>query len=390
MLFRGVLSSFKRECSAIVSDKLYLAVVLLLPLLMTLFFGVMFYRGTIRDLPIVVVDRDNSSMSRKLCSMIDATPGVDIAFMKQSITEAESLMLSGKVVAIAYIDDGFERDIYGGVKTSVQCYLLGTNISASGIVEQNIEQVVETFSAGIALEKLQNLGVSPAQAMVYMMPIKVKYNIISNPYLNYGYYLAPIFMIMGVIIFTILSSIYAIGRELRYGTAMEWMVSSGNSLLLGLVGKLLPVTIAMGLISQLIYFMLFVVMGMECAGSYLYLSVATLVFILAYQAVAIALISITANLRLALSLGGGYGVMAFTFSGITFPTMAMFGIARFLSKLFPLTYFSEVFIDQATRGTPIHYDIEPLLYMLLFLLLIPLSWRRLAKVVTCEKCWGGE
>ena len=386
----SIISVLRRELAIIKGDRLYLAVLAILPVVMILFFGVMFYRGTIDNLPIAVVDRDNSPMSRKLVSMVDATAGVEVVYGVNSMAEAEELMLKGEVMSVLYIDDGFARNIYSGVTASVECYLLGTNISASGIVERDVQQAVQSLSAGVALEKIQSMGVGYSRAMVDIMPIRVQTNILSNPYLNYGYYLAPIFMIMGVVIFTILSTIYAIGRELRYGTAKEWMFAARNSLWRGVVGKLLPVTLAMVILSQLIFAILFVVMGMECAGSYLYLSAATVLFIVAYQAVAVAIIAMTANLRLALSLGGGYGVMAFTFSGITFPTIAMFGLARGVSKLFPLSCFSEIFVDQAMRGVPLYID-SPKLYMLMsFLVLVVISWRRLRTVVYDEKYWKRE
>lgn len=390
MLRKSIIPTLKRELHEVVGDRVYIAILVILPLTMILFFVLMFYRGTIESLPIAVVDRDQSVMSRTLQSMIDATSGVDIVYQPQSMDEAESLMLCGSVVAIVYIDKEFEADIYRGVSADVECYLSGANISACGVAERDIQQAVQTFSSGIALNKLQSMGVGYNQAMVDIMPIGVQTNIVSNPYLNYGYYLAPIFMIMGVIIFTILSTIYSIGRELRYGTIKEWLQCANNSLLGGVIGKLLLITVAMVVVSQLIYFALFAIMGMECVGSYLYLSFATLLFIFAYQSVAIFIVAFTANMRLALSLGGGYGVMAFTFSGITFPTIAMFGFARVVSRCFPLTYFSEVFIDQAMRGAPLYIDNPKVLALMAFMMLVPLSWRRLRKVVQCEKYWGRE
>jgi ABC-2 type transport system permease protein len=95
-------------------------------------------------------------------------------------------------------------------------------------------------------------------------------------------------------------------------------------------------------------------------------------------------------LRLALSLGGGYAVMAFTFSGITFPVMAMYGVAQLLSKAFPLTYFSDVFISQAVVGAPQFYDIIDLGVILLFMLPLMIVWRRFGRVVREDQYWGME
>lgn len=390
MSINSVISSLRRELREIASDRLYLSLLVLFPVMMTLFFGVVFYRGAIDDVPIAVVDRDYSPLSRQLLSMVDATSGVNIAFQEQDIFSAEQRMLDGDVEGIIYVDKGFEDKIYRGESATVGCYLSGANISACGILSRDIQLVVQSFSAGVALETLQSMGLGYNEAMVEIMPINIQTNIISNPYLNYGYYLAPIFMILGIVVFTMLSTIYAIGRELRYRTASEWLVVANGSLAGGVVGKLLPVTVAMMIMSQFIYFVLFVVMGMECEGSYLVLSLVTLLFIVVYEGVALSVIALTANLRLALSLGGGYSVMAFTFSGITFPTIAMYGVARVFSKLFPLTYFSELFISQVMRDAPFRYDLDNLLYMALFLVVVPLSWRRLRSVVCDDKYWGRE
>lgn len=390
MLIQSIISSFRREVREIVSDRLYLSILVLFPIVMSLFFCVIFYRGAIDNLPIAVVDRDYSPLSRQLLSMVDATAGVSIAYEECDMASAEERLLSSDVEGILYIDKGFEESVYRGESGVVGCYLSGANISACGVLSRDIQLAVQSFSAGVALQSLESMGLMEAQAMVEIMPINIQSNIISNPYLNYGYYLAPIFMILGVVVFTVLSTIYAIGRELRYGTALEWLAEANDSLVCGVIGKLVPVTTSMFVMSQFVYFVLFVVMGMECLGSYLVLSLITVLFILVYEGVALAIIAWTANLRLALSLGGGYSVMAFTFSGITFPTIAMLGVARWFSKLFPLSYFSEVFVSQVMRGAPMEYDIDNLVYMALFLLVVPLSWRRLSRVVKSQKYWGGE
>ena len=117
------------------------------------------------------------------------------------------------------------------------------------------------------------------------------------------------------------------------------------------------------------------------------LSLGCLIFVIAYQSVAIAIVTLTSNLRLGLSIGGGYAVMAFTFSGVTFPVMAMYDVAQWFSRLFPLTYFSNVFVDKAMLGVDISYDIGDYLAMTVFVLLVPLVWRRLSRVVGDSKYW---
>ena len=100
------------------------------------------------------------------------------------------------------------------------------------------------------------------------------------------------------------------------------------------------------------------------------------------------IVSLLANLRLSLSIGGGYSVLAFTFSGLTFPIMAMWEPMQWVSRIFPFTYYTDIFIDQMLRGTPWVYSLPDLGYMSLFIVLPLLCLPRLKRVATEQKFWG--
>lgn len=389
-IIRGIYTAFKREVIAIIRDRLYLISLVVLPVVMMLFFVVFFAHGSIDNLPIAVVDNDHSAMSRRLTTMIDATRGVEVAMSANSTREAQAEVLKGEIYGYVVVPRGFESGIIGGEPQIVDVVISGANLSAAGILRSNIQESVTTLSSGVAISKLRAMGVGEHEVMSDVMPINALIHILANPYLNYGYYLAPMFMFVGVVVFTMLLSIYAVGRELRYGTACEWLTSASNSLFVALVGKLLPVTIVMTLIIGLIYALLTFVMGMAFCGSTLLLMLISLLFILAYQSIAIAIVAITANMRLALSLGGGYAVMAFTFSGITFPTIAMYGVAQVLSHIFPFTYFSKFFINYALFGADISYSSIDIMYIVAFILTVALSWRRLDRVVRNSEYWSRD
>lgn len=389
-LISNIISAFKYEMVEIAKSSTYRTTLLGLPLVTIIFFGTMFYSGTIEDLPIIVTDNDHTTSSNQLLSMISATRGVEIVDYASSSLEAEEILRRGDAYALLLIPEGLERNIYGSKLTNIECYISGTNLSASGIIEREIESCTRSFAAGIEIEKLKAQGANQHKVMQEVMPINILVHTISNPYINYGYYLAPIFMFMALAIFTTLATTYAFGRELYYATAPRWLASAENNIVAATIGKLLPTTVIMVTLSQLIYFVLFVLMGMECVGSYLTLTIGSVIFILAYQSVAVFITTITSNMRLAISLGGGYAVMAFTFSGITFPTSAMFEAMRLLSNIFPLRWFSEIFIDQAMRGAPLIYTIKPLLALAIFAL-IPLPViKRLRRISLTPTYWSKD
>ena len=123
-------------------------------------------------------------------------------------------------------------------------------------------------------------------------------------------------------------------------------------------------------------------------GAWVVLALGAITLIMAYQSVAIFVVALTASLRLSLSLGGGYSVLSFTFSGVTFPTIAMFSAVQPATMIFPYTYFMRLYIDQAVRGSAWWLSMQDLGAIMLFLLLPLLALGRLRRVVLNRKFWG--
>ena len=157
-----------------------------------------------------------------------------------------------------------------------------------------------------------------------------------------------------------------------------------------LLGKILPVTAAFFLLSLAMFVIIFKVVGVPLNGSFALILLGTLLFTLSYQSISVLIVAVVANLRLSLSLGGGYSVLAFTFSGLTFPVMAMYPAMRALSKLFPFTYYTDLFVDQMLRGAPAVCSLPDLGALALFIVVPLLCLPRLRKVCTDEKFWGRE
>ena len=384
----GVTTSARREVGRIASSGEYRAVLVWLPLGVILFFALFFSQETVGALPVAVVDEDNSYLSQKVVTMIRATPQTALVEEVADMTKARSLLLSGEVVGVVEIAEGFAKRLLSGESAEVVYYDSGTNISTSSLSSKAVNTAVTSFSVGVALQRAEMEGATEDEAMAQVMPIAFTTYGLFNPWLNYAYYVAPCFWVMILIIASMLSTIYAVGAELRYATSVEWLRAANGSLVGALVGKLTPATLALWLLSAVVGVVIFGVFGAPMQGSWVVLVLGTIVLIAAYQAVALMVVALTASLRLSLSLGGGYSVLAFTFSGVTFPTMAMISWVQPLTMLFPYTYFMELYIDQAVRGSEWWLSMSKVAAMLLFCLLPLLAFGRLKKVLVNRKYWG--
>ena len=377
-----------RELKRIWYFKPYLLILTILPLLSILLFIAIFSKGMPSDLPIAVVDNDNTPLSRKVINMIEASPETAVRYKVTSSYEGERLIRQGAAGAMVIIPANFERDILGMTPTSVGVYISGANILENGLISKGLQTTIATFSTGLKIQILSKQGISENQAIVQAMPIRLDRHILFNPYTNYSYYLLPSFMPMMILIFTVLSTIFAIGSELKYSTAGEWLSTAQGSISVALAGKLTPTLAFMTVMAAVMFILLFEFVGVPLQGNIWILIVSCFMFILSYIAVAIFIIAITADMRLAMSLGGGYSVMAFSLSGLTFPAMAMHKTMQWFGHLFPFTYFTEIIIDQALRGAPIGNSLTQLSYMMIFLLLPLTTARRLKRIINDKKYWG--
>lgn len=378
----------RREMHRLTHQPMYFVLMIVLPVVSFAFFALLFNQGAIRNIPIAVLDEDNTTLSRKVAQMIDDTPTALVARDIQSMAEGERLIREGKIMAVVQIPAFFEKNILSNSQTHLESYVSGTNITVNGLLSKDIQTAVTTFTSGIQLQVLMKQGLTQRQAMAQLMPVRFDRHVLFNPHINYGYYLSPSFMPMMLMIFVVMVTVFSIGTELKHATSREWMAAGNDSVAAALVGKVLPITAVMFLISLVMLLINFKIVGTPLNGSLTVILVGTLLFILSYQSISVLIVSLLANLRLSLSIGGGYSVLAFTFSGLTFPIMAMWEPMQWVSKIFPFTFYTDIFVDQMLRGTPWVYSLPDLGYMMLFIVLPLLCLPRLKRVCTEEKFWG--
>ena len=89
-----------RELDIIVrKNRIYGFCMVVFPVLLVAFFTTMLDEGLPQDLPIGVVDQDNSATSRSLIRNLDAMQNSRVMYRFASVTEARNAMQEGKVYA---------------------------------------------------------------------------------------------------------------------------------------------------------------------------------------------------------------------------------------------------------------------------------------------------
>jgi len=92
-------------------------------------------------------------------------------------------------------------------------------------------------------------------------------------------------------------------------------------------------------------------------------------------------------MRLAISLASAYTMLALTYAGFTFPTFGMPEVAQVLNRIFPISYWMNVFSGQSLRAEDISNSFTQMLYLAGFILLGCFFIPRLKYVLSNQKYW---
>jgi ABC-2 type transport system permease protein len=379
---------FLREIDRMSGSTIYLFTTLIGPLISFIILLSVFSAGVPHNIPVGVVDMDNTNLSRKITMWINATQEAKVTMQLPNQEEAYQQMAEGEIDAVIVISEGTEKNILKGVGQPVSVFINNTNLLKGGYLQKGIYKALATLSGGIKLQVAMKSGLPERQAKAKVQPVRLQQHVLFNPFGNYSYFLLSALLPLMIVIFTLLSNVFAMGTEVREGTGPEWLEHANGSLIVGLAGKLLPYTMLLSVVTVVMNVVLFVQMGTPLRGNFAFIVMGELGMIITYQLLAVLLVAVTANLRLALSLASAYAMMALTFSGLTFPQFAMPLVAKAFSYLFPFTQWVKIFISQAIRGEDAVHAILPMTIYVLFIGLSVGFLPRLKRVLKEERFWG--
>ena len=198
-----------------------------------------------------------------------------------------------------------------------------------------------------------------------------------NPDLDYSVYLSQPFFYVLFQILILLMTVYAIGSEIKFNTAQEWLTTARGNILTAVIGKLLPYTFIFSVIGILANYILYGVVHIPFHGSLLMMNFMTLIFIIATQALAVFIFSIFPRIAYIISIVSMIGSLGATLSGVTFPVTSMYPPVHAASYLFPVRHFTEISQSMIYFDSGFGYYWQSAAILLLFPLLALLILSRL-------------
>ena len=352
------------------------------PLLVFLLIVSIFKGGVASDLPIVVVDYDNSKLSRSILQNIDATSEMEIKYVKNSTKDALDLVKSGKAYALIIIPKYFFKDTLLKKNPTITAMLNTQYILIGKILTAKLTKVTMHSSAEVeyvnALVNTQNSEI----ALKSVAPIGMQITPFFNTYKNYYYFLVSALLPAIWQVFIVIATLVGMGEIFKFNKQREFFENSeyiGTKLL----GFMMPYTIAFMILGMLFTFYLYSEWAFN--GSFTVLFLAMFFTTIAYQVIALLIFSTKFNYADSLSLGSVYTAPAFAFLGVTFPIYSMNDFALMWRDILPVSHYIQVQISQANYGNGALVELDKLGTILMFwLLFIPVLWlfkRKISKVL---------
>jgi ABC-2 type transport system permease protein len=332
------------------------------------FFMTLMERGAAENIPIAVVDHDQTTISRRVCHEMQATPSVDIIMITNSFAEAREAMQQGKLYGIFVIPEGFYSNLVAFKRPQLDFYTTNAYTVGGNTAYKQMLTMVNLASGALQREVLRKKGMTDDVIMHRIQPIAVEAHLLANPWGNYTIYLVSTVLpgILGVI--ALLLTVFAIGFELKTKTSTVWLRVAGGDYTVAMIGKLLPYTFIYMMLGITCHVLFYHIVGFPVMGSHLRLLWGLLLFIMAMEIMGIVLIGCMPTLRDALSVGALYSMLGFSLSGFTYPNMAMLPFVKALSNLEPLRHYYLIYVNEALLGAPAMNSVWPGLALTAFMI----------------------
>ena len=376
-LFHNLDAVIRREVHLMRRRPVYLLGSVGVMTVLTVFLLTFFGEGLPQNLPIGVVDMDNSSTSRNFVRQLDATQlGSVVRF--GTVTEARKEMETGRVCSFIVIPERFNEDILSNRCPKMGIYVNTMNPVIGGSLSyKDVLTMVNLTAGAVQREVLRAKGVNEREIMGRIQPIVVDAHMIGNAPTNYGYYLNNMVLATILAMSILLVVSYAVGSELKYGTSKHLLARSGDSIVTAVAGKLIPYTILFTVLGVSVQLIIFGFMHYPIRGSIGWMVLAMLAMVLSYEAVAVFIVSLVPTLRLSVCISALYSVLGFSFAGYTLPIGSLPAGLQGLSMVFPLRYYYQIFVREVIYGAGFATWWPYLVAMLLFLFLPFITSKRL-------------
>jgi ABC-2 type transport system permease protein len=333
MSMTRLLALMRKEFIQILRDPRSLMIIFLMPLIQLFLMG---FAATsdVRNVPLVVLDRDRSPASRDLLAAYRAADYFHVDYDVTSETELRQLIDSGRAGVGMIIPPGYGDTLAAGQTAEVAFVVDGSDPSIAGTSLSAAQLIAQNKATALVAERAAHSG----QTAVARLPIEVRTQVWYNPDLISAYNMVPAMIGLILMFLTLQLTAASIVREREAGTLEQLVVTPLSSTEL-MIGKLAPFVLIAMIDAVEIVVVGVLVFNVPINGSLALLFALSALFLATSLGIGLFVSTIAKTQREAQMTSMLFVLPAMFLSGFFFPIAAMPKVLQYASYAVPLRYF---------------------------------------------------
>jgi ABC-2 type transport system permease protein len=322
-----------KEFLQIRRDKKMLVVSIVVPVVQLILLG---YAATmdVKNIPMLLVDMDKSSISREFISQFSNSGYFVIHEQVNSPAEIDKYIENGEVWIAVVIPSTFSKNVMAGRQTAVQLIADGSDANSANIGIGYASQIIATYSRRI----MGNIE-TQLRSRVAFPRINTEIRVWYNPELKSRNFMVPGVLALILMVITLMLTSLGIVKEKEIGTLEQLMVTPIKPYQL-IIGKLLPFVIIATIDILLVISVAYWWFGVALRGSFFLLLGLSGLFILTTLGLGLFVSTVSKTQQQAMMTAMFFIFLPLMFfSGFAFPIENMPRIIQYVSYLLPLRYY---------------------------------------------------
>lgn len=358
------------ELRHFLKDKFLLFMCFIMPLFTASFVYMTLSESIVRNLPVGIIDFDNSQTSRNIAFNIESSSTLTIQSHYESALEAKEAISKKEIYAAIILPKDLESNAKKGIPTNLHIYYNAELVFVGKNIQSALTQIFANENVRLKFSKNIAKNTNTTLAMGKSVDIMPKIIALYNPNSDFAAFLLPALIPCLWQLFIILCMISFMAYDER---DVGYIVNKQNKIRAFYTHLTIKVSL-----NTLIFFawwgifmFSFYKFGfIDGINSHNVVTIAlcALVTILAYSSIGIFLYALIRSHTRAISIAAVYAAPSLAFVGITYPINNMEAFATFWSKILPITKYLEVYMQQANYGLEPNFSMRFIAYNLIFLL----------------------
>jgi ABC-2 type transport system permease protein len=366
-----------REMKILKENPIYGFCMVVFPLLAMFFFTSLLADGLPQDLPVGVVDLDNTSTTRALIRKLDGFQNSKVAAHYPSVAEARHAMQENEIYGFVYFPKGTTSNLMSARRPKISYYYSNVSLAGGSMVMKDLKTVTTLGSAAVGMATLRAKGATDQQIQAFLQPIRIDLHQVANPWSNYNVYLSTVFVPGIMMLFMFLISAYSLGMELKFNRGKEWIEKADGNIVVAILGKYLPHVVVFLLLISFYQFYIYHVLQFPHVGSWAMILLLSVLGVFGSIGFGIFAFGLMPSLRMSMSICSLWGVLSFSLAGSAFPAMGMDPALQAVTWLFPLRHYYMLFQITVFNGYPL---IDAWFHLVALIAFTLLPWFVIGKV----------